>query len=682
MKIKSPILLFIAIFPLLGLAQQTPDCLIEKEKLEEIFGQESWKNEDTLRFAQLIAEKCDLITTYVNKLILKGYNLADSNDKEARHYARKALHQARLQLEKDSTSVTGNQAGYIYFYLGLINYQESKFYTAIQQLNTSLNMWEGEIPHDMLQATEKNIALSYKRLVELRELIPNLNSKREITLAKNWFHRNVTTSLNVEDSDTFELARSYLSLGILNRKQENMDSTMYYLKKGKSLCDTYRSNNFCPLENWERPICQEIMNLKWELDISFGKVMILKNKLKEALANFLSLQESIEPLQDSWSMVLKSYATYYEGLIYEKQEKKEQAYQTYQQALKLAKKDDLDPFAYVEILDGLSRLSKDLGYNQSSLEYSSQLDDTRSELLALAFTQSDQLQLGLEREVVNTELALENEKIRNQYFVTSIIVVVLLFLILILFIRNKNTKRILEKEAIIKKKESEIITLFENAKARAFQARLETIKDIAYEIHNSWGQSIFALSFGLATLRKKINQKEDGIEQDLDEFEELLANVKVEPKAFSRSLEHESLKRGLQTELKTLSSSFGKGEKPVAIIPKIEISDNIEIPPKLEFNLFRIIQQAVTNAITHGKADQIKVYIYEEKNKPRAHQKIKAFLSLTITDNGLGFNQDEVRNGLGLKSMREITEKFNGKFLVESKEEGGTTLNCIFPILK
>jgi len=52
---------------------------------------------------------------------------------------------------------------------------------------------------------------------------------------------------------------------------------------------------------------------------------------------------------------------------------------------------------------------------------------------------------------------------------------------------------------------------------------------------------------------------------------------------------------------------------------------------------------------------------------------------LTVSDNGKGFDQDKVSDGMGLKSIRSRVSQFNGEMNIVSQPGAGTEINIAFP---
>jgi signal transduction histidine kinase len=92
--------------------------------------------------------------------------------------------------------------------------------------------------------------------------------------------------------------------------------------------------------------------------------------------------------------------------------------------------------------------------------------------------------------------------------------------------------------------------------------------------------------------------------------------------------------------------------------------------------LLRIAQEAVANAVKHGRATQIQITLHFDKDGVR----------LTIVDNGCGFIPEErdpapaAGQHLGLLTMRERAARLRGKLALISSPGVGTTIEAAVPL--
>ena len=98
-------------------------------------------------------------------------------------------------------------------------------------------------------------------------------------------------------------------------------------------------------------------------------------------------------------------------------------------------------------------------------------------------------------------------------------------------------------------------------------------------------------------------------------------------------------------------------------------SEEARFDREIEIALFRIVQEAVNNAIRHAKASSIEVVIERDGED----------ISLEIRDNGRGFDPArEAGKGVGLQSMNDRADAVGGELTIESRP-GDTSVTAIVP---
>ncbi len=117
---------------------------------------------------------------------------------------------------------------------------------------------------------------------------------------------------------------------------------------------------------------------------------------------------------------------------------------------------------------------------------------------------------------------------------------------------------------------------------------------------------------------------------------------------------------GLGTALEVLVRRWREIRPQVEIVTRVspEIGDTGET---VDLTIYRIVQEALTNAFRHSKATRINVVIEPDRDQ-RAIQ-------VRIEDNGVGLNSDDA-NGFGLTGMRERAMALGGRLMVSSTSKG------------
>jgi len=97
------------------------------------------------------------------------------------------------------------------------------------------------------------------------------------------------------------------------------------------------------------------------------------------------------------------------------------------------------------------------------------------------------------------------------------------------------------------------------------------------------------------------------------------------------------------------------------------------LPLQQEFALFRIIQEFISNALKHSRADSLWI---EFKCK-------KQLVLISLVDNGIGFDLTKIRRqGMGLNNVRSRIKPYNGEVDIISRPGKGTRYEISIPIEK
>jgi signal transduction histidine kinase len=92
--------------------------------------------------------------------------------------------------------------------------------------------------------------------------------------------------------------------------------------------------------------------------------------------------------------------------------------------------------------------------------------------------------------------------------------------------------------------------------------------------------------------------------------------------------------------------------------------------PELESTIYRLVQEALTNAIKHADATRARVAIEE----------LDGQVTVRVEDDGNGFDLTSVKRGFGLTGMRERVELAGGELAIEGREGGGTLIRVTLPV--
>jgi PAS domain S-box-containing protein len=192
---------------------------------------------------------------------------------------------------------------------------------------------------------------------------------------------------------------------------------------------------------------------------------------------------------------------------------------------------------------------------------------------------------------------------------------------------------------------------------------------IAQDLHDGLGQHLTGIAFMSKVLEQKLSDK------SLPEAGEAAKIVKMVNQAIENTRQ---LARGLHpvtAEPLGLMSALKKWASEVEELFHIRCSFQCAKPlpivdPNLATHLYRIAQEAVHNAIRHGKAKNILVGLSARQGSG----------TLIIKDDGEGFPKNQVgQPGVGLSIMNYRADMIGGSVKVQPNEDGGITVTCVFP---
>ncbi|MBL4624136.1 MAG: PAS domain S-box protein [Flavobacteriales bacterium] len=229
---------------------------------------------------------------------------------------------------------------------------------------------------------------------------------------------------------------------------------------------------------------------------------------------------------------------------------------------------------------------------------------------------------------------------------------------LLLHVRDITKRKEAEKELIEERRKRlfEITDIQEREKKR-----------IARELHDGIGQMLFGTKMHLESLRRKVKGQEK-ITQVVTEIESELKEIIAEVRALSRRLRPSILDDfGLIPALSQLFEQFQNATDVKLKVQLVEPSKRFN--SRTEVAIYRIVQEALNNAVRHGKSSIIWVYLEEHKNNTE----------LVIRDNGEGFDSGIKEVGHGLKNMKERTETIGGQFEMSSVKGRGTVIKIVIP---
>ncbi|MEO9171436.1 MAG: sensor histidine kinase [Mucilaginibacter sp.] len=192
-----------------------------------------------------------------------------------------------------------------------------------------------------------------------------------------------------------------------------------------------------------------------------------------------------------------------------------------------------------------------------------------------------------------------------------------------------------------------------------FETQETERKRLAEDLHDSVGQVLSAIKLNLHRLEKVAEH---------DNPRPLLADTR---KLTDECIQE--IRNIIHNVLPPVLTDFGLIDAVQALCTKMGETTDIHItftkkladerfPAEIELSLYRIAQELFGNAVKHSGATSIHLLLTKEGD----------WLVMSFSDNGIGFNMEDVKQGFGLKNLQSRAQLINGKIHIYSKPQNGS----------
>ena len=207
---------------------------------------------------------------------------------------------------------------------------------------------------------------------------------------------------------------------------------------------------------------------------------------------------------------------------------------------------------------------------------------------------------------------------------------------------------------------------------KIIKAIIKTQEDERYEIggelHDNVCQILAASQLFLGMLKDSLapskiqlfNRCRENIALASDEIRNL--SHRLAPAFFDNSTMEEAFRR--------LFNTFNISEKLEIVMHFDDAVKKYPISFEIQLNFYRILQEQLRNILKYANATLIDVDVLIYKNT----------LKMSISDNGIGFNVEQAKGGIGLANMRRRAELFSGKFEIDSSPGNGCIIVIGIPL--
>jgi signal transduction histidine kinase len=189
---------------------------------------------------------------------------------------------------------------------------------------------------------------------------------------------------------------------------------------------------------------------------------------------------------------------------------------------------------------------------------------------------------------------------------------------------------------------------------------------IGHDLHDGLCQQLAGIEFRLLSLKQKLEEKSKKQAAEATKLAKLVRQAMEQTREVARGLspvflEQDGLMNALHELAKSTEDTF-----------QISCSFNCPTPVLVHNNavathLCRIAQEAIHNAIRHGKAKFIVIHLFSQDGR----------IVLGVKDDGIGFpDKPPKHHGMGLRIMQYRAGMVGGSLVVQRDPEGGTSVVC------
>ena len=275
-----------------------------------------------------------------------------------------------------------------------------------------------------------------------------------------------------------------------------------------------------------------------------------------------------------------------------------------------------------------------------------------------------------EIEKQNALTQLENEKLTReniQIAASATIVVLIIGFVYVNYRRKAREKLLVAKQSEQQTKE-DIMDLILEQQQQLSQVKQQEQNRISKDLHDDVSSNLSSLHLQMHIFqRKKMRESKpeyQGFMNDLKKLQERVREISHDLNN-DREFDQVDFSLAIKGVIQPLQDAGIKTD--INYINSFSWSD---IPNTVKLELFRILQEAVTNTTKYAEAQTFTVELSRENN----------LFVMQIQDDGKGFDMDTRSKGIGLKNMKERAKKMNATLSIDSQIGKGTLIKLSVPL--
>jgi signal transduction histidine kinase len=495
-------------------------------------------------------------------------------------------------------------------------------------------------------------------------------------------------ALNIakKEKDNELIYECYVNLGSSLAGLKNYEAALQYHNKALNQIDKIEIEHYKPI-------------LKAQTYNNIGFVYLNLNKYDQAIKIFLKGLE-VENIKELHPALYSSLLDY---LAYSKfKNNKNEGFREFSLALKISDSiNDIsgkiinrihlteyylshkDTIRALKLNTEANNLAKEVKYNKdvlltldlftkadpkNGLKYAKQyisLNDSLNDIERATRNKLARIEFETDEIIQEKELLTEQNKTILLTFIVLSLFGLLFYIIL--YLRSKHRTLIFEQEQ--QKANEEIYRIMLNQQFKLDEARNIEKNRIAKELHDGVMNKLTSTRLNLFVLSKR---RDDETIQNCINYINDIQNIEKEVRTIAHELNNDKFLKKNSFE-KMLKELLYEQNKLFSAETKYNLDAEINwdtIDVGIKMNLYRIIQEALNNCNKYAEAKEIVIRISKNENKT---------IILSIEDNGIGFNTNKTKKGIGIKNIYERVQAIEGKIEITSVKNEGTRIKINFP---
>jgi len=191
---------------------------------------------------------------------------------------------------------------------------------------------------------------------------------------------------------------------------------------------------------------------------------------------------------------------------------------------------------------------------------------------------------------------------------------------------------------------------------------------IAYDLHDGVGQQLVGIALSAKLLEQELRAERPAQARKASAIVRLANETARHTRLTARSLEGADGVGDLKVALEALAANARKNCRVAANVTADSSFFAVSAPAAAQ--LYRIVQEALHNAVEHGRAHKVQIDLTVDRDS----------MVLTVRDDGKGFDGGAASNGMGLRIMRYRAQCIGGSCEVQSNRAEGTIVTCRVPL--